>query len=421
MKSLEVGSAPRCCSRIWKVWICQKDWLHRSHRAEKRRQDRGSHGRPYSVGGSFSARVQGPQRKYAGYLSTTWSRRCQAAGTAGWSERWWGKRWSEWRSQRDQKQRSQCAWIMKMTMGWMETQTWATVCVHLNKENSQGTTLIDNMEERLRKRRIFNAWWHAVASTTLTDSPSVSGYFTHCWAFRSVHRSSIQFVDVPLYSISDLYANSLWRFTLRKRVLWGVVFTPPVGCSRPPSVVNDPTATKWERIVKVARLRFDLKTAKNRFPVLSCRFVVARVRTFIWIIMSSTKNRSTATNWRKNSMIGASIDTSRMALARVVVLQILGVDGAMWTTPRWSQNDFSIVQMFCHYWEKSANSFCIEIVLLALYDVWNLSAQASSILIQTSSSRSCSSWDARNSGSLENAFWRISFSNYGQHNALFVL
>ena len=33
-------------------------------------------------------------------------------------------------------------------------------------------------------------------------------------------------------------------------------------------------------------------------------------------------------------MIGAIADTSRMALARVVVLQILGVDGLMWTTYR---------------------------------------------------------------------------------------
>ena len=34
-----------------------------------------------------------------------------------------------------------------------------TVCVHLNKENSQGTmTINDNKEERdYRKRRIFNA------------------------------------------------------------------------------------------------------------------------------------------------------------------------------------------------------------------------------------------------------------------------
>ena len=48
------------------------------------------------------------------------------------------------------------------------------------------------------------------------------------------------------------------------------------------------------------------------------------------------------------------------ALAWVVVLQILVVDGVMWTTPRSSLNDFSVVQMFCHFWEKSTNSFCSE-------------------------------------------------------------
>ena len=51
---------------------------------------------------------------------------------------------------------------------------------------------------------------HALASTTLTDSPSVSGHITLCWDFRSVLRvvNSI-IVAVPIYSISDLYANSL--------------------------------------------------------------------------------------------------------------------------------------------------------------------------------------------------------------------
>ena len=33
-------------------------------------------------------------------------------------------------------------------------------------------------------------------------------------------------------------------------------------------------------------------------------------------------------------MIGASIDAFRMALARVVVLQILGVDGLTWSMHR---------------------------------------------------------------------------------------
>ena len=52
-----------------------------------------------------------------------------------------------------------------------------------------------------------------------------------------------------------------------KMVLWGVVFAPTVGCSRPPSAVNDPSATnKRKKNVKVARLRFYPKTANNGSP-----------------------------------------------------------------------------------------------------------------------------------------------------------
>ena len=59
---------------------------------------------------------------------------------------------------------------------------------------------------------------HALASTTLTDFASVSGHLTQCWDFHSALRvNSSIVVVVPIYSISDLYANSLWRFTLRKR------------------------------------------------------------------------------------------------------------------------------------------------------------------------------------------------------------
>ena len=65
---------------------------------------------------------------------------------------------------------------------------------------------------------------------------------------------------------------------------------------------------------------------------------------FLWIIIHSTKNHSIATNSKKNSMIGANIDTSRITLAWIVVLQILGVNGVIWTTLGWSQNDFPMVQ-----------------------------------------------------------------------------
>ena len=114
-----------------------------------------------------------------------------------------------------------------------------------NKEDSQRTTTLTDKKERLRKGRIFNAWWLMHWHQLRSQIPQVFQVTSHIVGIFALYfASSIQFVAVPIYSISDLYANSFWRFTLRKRVFWGVVFTHPVGCSRPPSAVNDPIATK---------------------------------------------------------------------------------------------------------------------------------------------------------------------------------
>ena len=102
----------------------------------------------------------------------------------------------------------------------------------------------------------------------------------------------------------------------------------------------------------------------------------ARLWTLLITDVISTRSRSIATNWRKNSMIGVIADTSRMAWALVVVLQILGLEGLVWSTHRWSQNDLSPVRFFQISWKRSTNSFCIENTLLASYDRWNLSTQA---------------------------------------------
>ena len=139
-----------------------------------------------------------------------------------------------------------------------------------HKEDSQRTTtLTDNKKERLRKRRIFNAWrlmhWHQLRSHV----PQVFRVTSHIVGFRSVLRvvNSIV-VAVPIYSISDLYANSLQRFTLRKRVFWGVVFIPrrlqqtAVNCKRS----NCNKIENNKKTVKVARLRVYPKTANNRSP-----------------------------------------------------------------------------------------------------------------------------------------------------------
>ena len=66
---------------------------------------------------------------------------------------------------------------------------------------------------------------HALASTTLTDSPNVSGHFTHCWDFDSVLR-----VVNSICRCTNLFnfwpvREFLVQFHTAKTVLWGVVFT----------------------------------------------------------------------------------------------------------------------------------------------------------------------------------------------------
>ena len=97
------------------------------------------------------------------------------------------------------------------------------MCVHLNKEDSQGTmTLTDNKEERLTTKNegssmhdgsCFGINYAHRFSQVFEVTSHIVGIFTLYFV------SSIQFVAVPLYSISDLDANSLKSFTLRKRVL----------------------------------------------------------------------------------------------------------------------------------------------------------------------------------------------------------
>ena len=79
------------------------------------------------------------------------------------------------------------------------------------KQSRDDDTNLQQRRERLRKRKDLQCMMpHALASTTLTDFPSVSSHFTRCWDFRSALRVTNSIVvTVPIYSISDLYANSL--------------------------------------------------------------------------------------------------------------------------------------------------------------------------------------------------------------------
>ena len=162
--------------------------------------------------------------------------------------------------------------------GVNKTQTWATLCASMKEDSQRTTTVTEN-----KKRDYENEGSSMHEDSCIGINYAQAHMFPKC--FRSLHTllgfalyfmsSILILVTVAMNSIYDLNANSLWRFTLRKRVFWGVVFALPFGCSRPPSVVNDPMETKlrtktnsWKSFV----WGFIQRRNTTDFPVLSYRF-----------------------------------------------------------------------------------------------------------------------------------------------------
>ena len=87
------------------------------------------------------------------------------------------------------------------------------MCVYLNKEDNQGTTTLnDNKEERDYENEGYSM--HDGSCIGINYAHKFPKCFrsllTRCWDFRSALRVTNSIVvAVPIYSISDLYANSL--------------------------------------------------------------------------------------------------------------------------------------------------------------------------------------------------------------------
>ena len=203
-----------------------------------------------------------------------------------------------------------------------------------NKEDSQRTTtLTDSKKERLRKRRIFNAWrlmhWHQLRSHV----HQVFQVISHIVGMRSVIRvvNSIV-VAVTIYSIFDLDANFLLIHSAKTGLLRSCLYSTfrlqqtALSCERS-------NCNNIEKKTKNRESRSSEVLSKDGTQQVSLFYHIAlhvsSLYDFLLIIVSSTRNHSIGTNWRKNSMIGAIADTSRMELAWVVVHQNLGVDGLM--------------------------------------------------------------------------------------------
>ena len=171
----------------------------------------------------------------------SWRRR--AVGTARLSERWWGRRSSEWWCRRDQEQHLQRDDTCARNVGWM--RTWANaVCDHVNKEKQSRDDDTNNKEERLKTNKLSCGSIHNVHESLMYS------WVSSC--FSSVYMLLCLSLCVPnslVVTVPNLFTfwpvrESLVEIHTAKTDLWSVVFTPPVGCRRTPSTVNDLTATK---------------------------------------------------------------------------------------------------------------------------------------------------------------------------------
>ena len=246
---------------------------------------------------------------------------------------------------------------MKMTMEWTKTQTcvgWSrTVRVHLSKMTVKRQRHQWQQKERLRKKKNLQCLvTHELASTTLTDFPSVSGHFTRCWDFRSALHNVKSIIAVVIYSIFDLYSNFFVDSHTAKMsfLIWFLYSSPSVAVVRRHEIEINQKQIRESRAFEV----LSKYGTQRGSPFYHIALHASSFNDFLWIIMNSFKKHSIATNWRKNSMIGAIFHTSRMTLTWVVVPQISGLDCLMWTSYRWSQKDFSMIQCFqTYHWAVS--------------------------------------------------------------------
>ena len=142
------------------------------------------------------------------------------------------------------------------------------MCVQLSSKTVKGQRhLLTTRKRDYKKTKDLQCLkTHALASTTLTCSPSVSGHFTHCWVSlcTSCHqfnccRCNHLLIREFLVEIHTA-KKGLMRCCLytSRRLQW------TVSCKR--SICNK-TENNKNKFVKIVRLRFYPKTEHNSFPL----------------------------------------------------------------------------------------------------------------------------------------------------------
>ena len=223
---------------------------------------------------------------------------------------------------------------MAMTVRWNETQTWDT-WAHLSHSVMCKESNEDDTKETLQNIQTKGTHESSVGVLVRVHMLHVCVHVKHVvvlvalYAFVSSFQSSSMFPKNWLLPVLEFLVIVHTAKTGLLRCC--LLHTPLVTVDRRQQV-NDLSATK-KKIVKAIRLRFYPKICRPRVaPFYHKSLHASSFMDFLWILRKTTRIHSIATKWRKNSMTVAVAGTSSMAWAWVVVLQILGVNGLVWTT-----------------------------------------------------------------------------------------
>ena len=191
-------------------------------------------------------------------------------------------------------------------MGWTETQSWVVQCACIykrRKHKGQRFKLTTKRETTKTKYLTMQdgpcSEWHQLGSN-VSQLFQVTSHVVGIFALHFL--SPLQLFSLNQFSQFLTCTRILCRDYTAKMVLRGTVFTPPVGCSRPSSAVNGPTAkNSWTKSVWGF---FFTKIHKQRVsPFFHVALHESSFVDFLWIILSSTRNRTIGTNWKNRWMV----------------------------------------------------------------------------------------------------------------------
>ena len=329
--------------------------------------------------------------------------RCRAVGTAGWSERWWGKRRSEWRSRRDQEQHSKRDDTCACNVGWMRTLSLVGLdpmqCAYIwTRKNSQGTLTLTR-RKRDYKNKQAQMWCprvigctrgfpHASVIQHVVEMFTLCAELTCCQCTKLIHfltctgipwRDSYfenGLVRCCLYTHPSVAADRRQRWTIQlqlfflKSHVWGFIQRRQTMGSQVLSC----------RFVRRSCVDFHLNYHELHQESLHCHQLEEELDDWchFWYFQNGT---------------GLS------CCSQDYWCRWFEVDNASLKS-EW----FLKVQIFQTYWEIHQFFLYRKYSACVIWCVKSFCA-SSSISIQTSSCRSCSSWDARNSGSFTKRWW----------------